>query len=278
MPTPALATLPTRPAEPADYPHFARLFPELGVDDPIPPPDRWAEVFAPQILFFEHGGEVIAYTYFQVLQGVGYVRHVVVDPRRRGQGVGRAVMDAIAARFRAAGCSRWCLNVKPTNEPAIRLYRAVGMAPEYTSTAFRFGWDLLDRLPRGDRAVIARPVAPAEDAALEAAFHLPAGQIASARARPDVVLLRLADPAAPEDARVGFASYDPKFPGAFPFRVGHPTLAAPLLEAIRRHELPGAPHMQLVVENDDALAELLVQAGATVRLRALHMAGDLPPT
>lgn len=274
MPAPRLHA---RPAAAADHPHFARLFPELGVDDPIPPPDRWAEVYAPDILFFEDRGEVAAYAHFQVLQGVGYVRNVVVDPRRRGQGLGRAVMDEIAARLRAAGCQRWCLNVKPTNEPAIRLYRAVGMETEYRSTALRFGWDLLARLPRPARAVTARPAGPAEDAVLEAAFRLPAGQVAAARARPGLVLLRLVDPAAPDDARVGFASYDPKFPGAFPFRVADPTLAAPLLEAIRPHELPGTPHMQLVVEDDDALAQLLTDAGATVRLTALHMAGAVPP-
>jgi hypothetical protein len=184
-------------------------------------------------------------------------------------------MLEIAARLRAAGCSRWCLNVKPDNEPAVRLYRSVGMSPAYLSAALRFGWGLLDRLPRGGRAVVARPVEPGDDGAIEAAFALPVGLIERCRAR-GTVLLRLVDPATPEDARAGFASYDPHFPGAAPFRVGHPALAAPLLEAIRPHEPPDAPHMQVMVEDDEPLARALIEAGASVRLRALHMAGDLP--
>lgn len=265
-----------RAATPADHAHFARLFPELGTGDPLMPPDRWAEAVAPASIFFEdEAGAVVAYTYFQVLSGTGYVRHVVVDPALRGRGAGRAVMAEIAARLRAAGCSRWCLNVKPDNEPAIRLYRAFGMAPSYLSTALRFGWEVVARLPRGERVVSARLVDPSEDAAIEAAFGMPAGQITDSRRRPDLVLLRLVDPAAPDEARVGFASYDPHFPGAFPFRVADPTLAAPLIEAIRPHELPDAPYVQVLAE-DEGVGEALIAAGATVRLKALHMKGEVP--
>lgn len=265
-----------RAAAPADHAHFARLFPELGTGDPVKPADRWAEVVAPASIFFEdEAGAVVAYTYFQVLSGTGYVRHVVVDPASRGRGAGRAVMAEIAARLRAAGCSRWCLNVKPDNEPAIRLYRAVGMAPSHVMTALRFGWELVARLPRGERGLIARPVDPSEDAAVEEAFGMPAGQITDARRRPDLVLLRLVDPAAPDEARLGFASYDPRFPGAYPFRVADPALAAPLIEALRPHELPGTPYMQVVSE-DAPVADALIAAGAEVRLRALHMKGEVP--
>jgi GNAT superfamily N-acetyltransferase len=270
-----LPRLSARGAVAADYPHFARLFPELGVDDPIPPPDRWTSIYVPETVIFEDGGAVVAYAHAQALRGVGYVRQVVVDPARRGQGLGRAVMQEVAARLTAAGCSRWRLNVKPDNEPAVRLYRSVGLAPAYTGVALRFGWDMLARLPRGDRAVVARPVGPDDDAPIEAAFGLVGGLIASIRARGTSVLLRLVDAAATDGAPLGFASYDPQFPGAFPFRVGHPTLAAPLLDAIRPHELPGAPHMQVVVEDDEPLALVLIEAGATVRLRMLHMMGDL---
>jgi hypothetical protein len=86
---------------------------------------------------------------------------------------------------------------------------------------------------------------------------------------------RLVDPSAPADAGVGFAAYDPHFPGAFPFRVARATLAAPLLAAIRPYERPGAQYMQLVSE-DEGLTAVLRAAGAIVRLTALHMAGALP--
>jgi GNAT superfamily N-acetyltransferase len=270
-----MARITARPATPADHPHFARLFLELGVDDPVVPADRWAETMAPATTIFEDGAGVVGYAYVQVLQGVGYVRHVVVDPDRRGAGLGRGIMAAVAAQLRAAGCPRWCLNVKPDNEPAVRLYRAMGMVPQYTATAFRFTWDLLDRLPRLDRVVESRIVESSEDAAIEAAFAMPAGQIADARKRPDLVLLRLVDPSLPADARIGFAAYDPRFPGAFPFRVAEPRLAAALLAAIRPHEPPDTPYMQIVSE-DEALTEVLLTAGAQVRLVISHMAGAVP--
>jgi GNAT superfamily N-acetyltransferase len=267
--------LTARAATAADYEHFVRLVPELATGDPIPGPEVWARILVPDTLIFEEGGEVVAYAYVQVLQGVGYVRHVVIDRSRRGRGLGRAVMETIAARLRGAGCARWCLNVKPDNEPAIRLYRGVGMQEAYTSTALRLGWDVVERLPRGGRAVIARPVEPGEDPAIEGAFGLPDGQIAAARARGGLVLLRLVDPAALGDPRVGFASFDPIF-GAFPFRVADPALAAPLLDAIRPHARPDPPYTQLMIEDDEVLTRALLEAGATVRLRAVHLRGAVP--
>ncbi|MCC6553370.1 MAG: GNAT family N-acetyltransferase [Polyangiaceae bacterium] len=267
-----------RPATAADYDHFARLLPELGTGDPTPPRERWEQVYAPGAIFLEdEGGAVVAYGYSEVLRGVGYVRHVVVDPARRGAGVGRAVMDALAARLRAAGCSRWALNVKPENEPAVRLYRRVGMTEAYAATALRLEWSVADRLPRGGRAVIARPIEAGEEGPLEAAFDMPEGQLAALRARPGMLLVRLVDPAAPEDARVGVACFDPKFPGAFPFRVAALELAAPLLDALRPHALPEPPYTQLVVEDDAALTAALVQSGATVRFVIAHMRGEIPP-
>lgn len=70
--------------------------------------------------------------------------------------------------------------------------------------------------------------------------------------------------------------FDPDFPGAFPFRVAAPTLARPLLEALRPHARPGVDAVGLVVEDDDALAALLVAAGATVRARMVQYEGPLP--
>ena len=152
------------------------------------------------------------------------------------------------------------------------------MEPAYEMTTFRFGWDLVERLPRGERAVIARDVDPGEDTAVEDAFGLPAGQLAAARARGGLVLLRLVDPAAPGDARVGIASFDPAFPGAFPFRVAAPALAAPLLDALQPYARPEPPYMQVVIEDDAALTRALIDAGATVRLSALHLRGAIPST
>ncbi|WP_169796418.1 GNAT family N-acetyltransferase [Chondromyces crocatus] len=269
--------LTARPATPADHPHFARLFPELGTGDPIPSPERWTETMAAGTFLFEDtSADVVAYAYIQVLSGTAYVRHLVVDPAHRGRGLGRVAMGHLATRLLAAGCSQWCLNVKPDNRPAVRLYESLGFSQVYLSAAFRFGWDLLLRLPRPSERCLVRPVSPADDSVIEAAFALPSGQLDDLRRKPDTALLSLHAITPPDAPPRAFAAYDPHFPGAFPFRVATPALALPLLEAIRPHEHPESPYMQLVSEQQD-LTDMLLEAGATERLRIMHMRGALPP-
>jgi hypothetical protein len=72
---------------------------------------------------------------------------------------------------------------------------------------------------------------------------------------------------------VGFAAFDFDFPNIVPFRVVRPALAATLLAALRKH----AHHddVAIIVENDDVLGELLVDAGSQVRRRILHYSGPL---
>ena len=124
----------SRPASPSDYETFTRLFVELATGDPIPSRPSWEAGIAPTALFHEDaGGHVVAYSFHQLLGETGYVTHVVVDPAHRGKRLGRAVMDALAALFREAGCTRWCLNVKPENTAAVRLYESVGMRRAYAS-------------------------------------------------------------------------------------------------------------------------------------------------
>ncbi|WP_437641921.1 GNAT family N-acetyltransferase [Sorangium sp. So ce854] len=271
-----MSRLVARPAAAADYEHFARLFVELDVGNPVLPRDRWEGALARDTLIFERDGEVVAYAYVQPLRGVGYVRHVVVAPSHRGRGVGGGVMRAVAAHLRGRGCTRWCLNVKPDNTAAVRLYRSLGMEHAYVLTTFRLAWDAVARLPRPFHRVAARPAQPSDDVALEAAFAMPSGQIAEARGRGGLVLLCLVDPAAEAAAPLGFASFDPLLPGAFPFRVAAPELAAPLLDAIRPHA-PRAPEALLVtVEDDDTLVALLRDAGATVQLVGAHFRGEIP--
>lgn len=266
----------TRPATAADYDVYVRLFPELGTDDPTLPREAWAAELLPHTLILEQGNEIAGYAYVVVLKETGYVRHVVVAPEARGKGAGRALMRASAERFRAAGCARWCLNVKVENTVAIALYASVGMAKLYESTPMRLGWDTLAHLPGGEEGITARAIEPHEDAALEAAFGMPIGSITICRARVGWVLLRLVDAARPEEARLGFACFNPSFPGSFPFRVARPTLVRPLLEAIRPHARPEDTFTQVVVENDPATKRALVEAGASVRMEIMNMEGPIP--
>ena len=263
-----------RPASPADYPLFTRLFPELATGDPLPSPARWAAEIAPDTWLFEQDGADVGYLFFERLGGVGYVRHVVVAPERRGHGLGAAMLRAAAAELRAAGCQRWCLNVKPDNLAAIRLYQRLGMRPAYSSVALRFQWSQVERLPPSHVHLKTCPIAADEDAAVEDSFAVPRGQLAGARG--GRVLLRLADPADPTALGLGFACFNPDFPGAFPFRVQTPGHARPLLTGLRPHARPDLPNMALVAEDDPGLVAALRGVGAAVHLEIVHYSGPVP--
>jgi GNAT superfamily N-acetyltransferase len=264
-----------RPATPADYELFARIFVELKVDDPTPSREIWQKEIEPTTLVVEdEAGRGAGYIFVQVLAGLGYVRHIVIDPARRGRGYGKALMLAVAKRLRAEGCAQWCLNVKPDNAVALALYQGLGMAPQYHSTAFRFEWSLISRLPTAADVGV-RPVVPEDDAALEGMFGLAAGMLAHARAQEGRVICAVVDRAR-GDALAGVAIFVPAFPGASPFRVSRPELAANLLAGLRPHALPSLSHMQVVVENDAELTRLLVERGAIVRFEMVHMKGVVP--
>ncbi|MEZ4452175.1 MAG: GNAT family N-acetyltransferase [Nannocystaceae bacterium] len=259
-----------------DYPVFAALFPELESGDPTPGEGYFADKIAPQAVVAELDGQVVGYSFFQVFVDEGYIRHLAVDRRVRGRGIGRALMRAIAARMRALGCARWRLNVKPENEPAVGLYRAMGMEVAYASATLRFSWTLVDMITMLPRRLTIARVLEEEYSRIEAHFGLPQGQLALLDRSPTTYLLRLVDADLPDDLTLGFAAFDVAFGGAFPFRVAEPGLAGPLLTGLRPLASPERPTMQIVAEGDPRLAEMLFASGAAVVMRFVHMTGALP--
>lgn len=262
-----------RQALDGDYETFTELFPELGVDDPVTPMEVWSTTMRPSTWIALERGDAVGYCYCQSYADTGYVRHVVVAPRARGRGVGRALLTAVAAHLRRGGQTTWRLNVRPNNTAARRLYERMGFTVAYESVALRLPWDALSRLPAGCAEV--RPFGPEDDGHVESTFALPAGQLATARAAHRVLLLAT-DASARETT--GLAVFDPGFPGAFPFRVVEPDALEPLLRAMRTHARPSDTFVALVTEDDAALAQRLVALGAIVRDEILHMSGSIPTT
>lgn len=265
-------TLRARPAVAADYPSYARLFPELGTGDPLPSPAAWSSTQRPTTRIYEHAGSVVAYAYFERMHALAYVRNIVVDPTHRGQGLGLALMRLLADELRSAGCTAWCLNVDPRNTAAVRLYHRIGLRHHHRAFAIRLDWSALANLAFENLPLGTCPIDPLDDPALEATFDLPPGQLASLRSKPGRRNLRLRDPADPA-AALGFASFDPSFPGAYPFRVVRPGLAPLLLRPLQPHAPPGT--CMLVIEDDEPLYARLLAAGATLRLEISHMRGPL---
>ena len=265
-------TIEIRPARPDDYAVFTRLSPELHVDDPMPSAERWTSDIAPTTLIAERAARPVGYGFFQVLHGIGYVRNVVSAPEARRTGVGKALMAAMAARFRAHGAKAWCLNVKPTNLPAVRLYESLGLKQMYASAALRIQWDKLEALPPDPPNAVVTIIAPADDAELETALGLASGLLADYRDKRRT-LLQIRHAATREP--LGAAAFDPSFPGAFPFRVRTPKHAALLLRAMRAHALSEHDWVQLVIEDHAELIERLKNAGASLYLEFVHYRGDL---
>lgn len=66
---------------------------------------------------------------------------LIVDPARRGRGVGRAIAAELTAEARRLGWSDIWLRVEPDNEPALRCYAAAGFvrASPDEEAAFNIG-------------------------------------------------------------------------------------------------------------------------------------------
>jgi len=141
-----------RPAEPADLEALGRLGALLVRLHHDLDPDRFiaatpetahgygsflgTQLARPSlvVLVAEREGEVIGYAYagvegkdYMSLRGPAGVLHdLVVEPAHRGQGVGRALLDAALQALAAKGAPRVVLSTAERNEPAQRLFARAG--------------------------------------------------------------------------------------------------------------------------------------------------------
>ena len=60
----------------------------------------------------------------------GYINNVVIDIDRRGQGLGRALMNELLTVGRKNGVHEFTLEVRVSNTPAIKLYEGLGFKSE----------------------------------------------------------------------------------------------------------------------------------------------------
>lgn len=257
-------------ASTADYPAFARLFPELVVPEAAPSAERFAEAIAPDAMFLREGEAVVGYAWARRRGDSLHVVHVVVARSHRGRGAGRALMNAVAARGRALGLRRWMLNVKPENVAARALYERCGMRAVHESASIRFAWADTTRLAEAP-SVVTRILAAEDDEAFETALSLSKGELDGFR----TTLGRTVVGGEVEGEPVGVLAFDPSLPGASPFRLRAPEHVRPLLEALRPHARPEHDFLFAFVEGDPALESCLLAAGGRVTMRALRMEGEI---
>ncbi|WP_296666743.1 ribosomal protein S18-alanine N-acetyltransferase [Demequina sp.] len=74
----------------------------------------------------EAGGELAGYAVYGFDGDAFHLMNIAVVPERRGEGLGRALMDDFLAEARALGAADAWLEVSVENQAALALYRAYG--------------------------------------------------------------------------------------------------------------------------------------------------------
>jgi GNAT superfamily N-acetyltransferase len=95
------------------------------------------------LLVAEENGNVVGTTVMAVLPGFahgtapfGVIEYVVVDEKRRSNGIGRALMEYCLARAREAGCYKVMLTSDKRRERAHKFYNSLGF--EASAEGFRY--------------------------------------------------------------------------------------------------------------------------------------------
>ena len=75
------------------------------------------------------GMRLLGFSIFWVVHDELHILNVATAPEHRQRGVGRAVLEATLDRGRLKRCTLATLEVRRSNEPAIRLYKGFGFRP-----------------------------------------------------------------------------------------------------------------------------------------------------
>lgn len=125
-----------------DAPAVVRLIRQLAesAGETSPLTERYLESYlafpGSRILLAEDRGEVIGLLSYSVRPDLyhagdsAYIENLVVDQGRRGEGIGRALLETALAELEAAGCAEVSIATMPENEGAQRLYRSLGLTDE----------------------------------------------------------------------------------------------------------------------------------------------------
>ncbi|HUS27668.1 MAG TPA: GNAT family N-acetyltransferase [Kofleriaceae bacterium] len=259
-----------RAARPDDYDACVRLHAELGVPDPVPERAEWVATNMQRIaVVTDEEDQAIGYMSWRGYGPLAHVMHLAVDPAHRGRRLGEQLLVHARDEAKAAGCTRWYLNVKRDNAPALKLYERVGLRIELESFAMKLPWANVPRVAARHRLADTS----ADDATIERLFNVPADRVASFRARGSFRLVTLRDDA---DALLGFAAFSPGFPGAATFCTRSPNLAIPLLEAMRHYADPQFDYVRVTIEGDRPLAEAVLALGAELTFEILRLSATIP--
>jgi hypothetical protein len=233
--------------------------------------DFWDERYREHTLFLEaDGGELACYALTLPFGPRGDVRQIVVASGWRGRGVGRELMAAVASKLRGQGCTNWRLEVRVDNEPAIRLYRGVGMTVIHELFTLRIDRERAERFAasRSGRLQV-EAVAPRDDRAIETQFDLGPGQLERYRvARRTGVMWQIRGAALAHYTR----DFAPELSLLFPLRAPDADHAAHLFAEACAIGINDAIETMLP---ERAVVDALRAAGADQREHQYEMGGPL---
>ena len=98
-------------------------------------------------------GRIAGYALASVAADEGEILNLAVEPGVRRRGLGRGLLDALLAMFRAEGVGTVHLEVRESNAPAMRLYEGAGFRPVSTRRAYY-------RNPTENAVTMALPLSP----------------------------------------------------------------------------------------------------------------------
>lgn len=142
-----------RPAIPEDVPGILDLIFELAAYEKlsaevVATPERLRETLfgqapAAECLLAEQGERVVGmaifftnYSTFLAQPGL-YLEDLYVRDEQRGQGIGKALLTAVARLAVQRGCGRMEWSVLDWNQPAIDFYESLGASPQQEWTVYR---------------------------------------------------------------------------------------------------------------------------------------------
>jgi len=127
-----------------DFEAIAQLYAQLNVDDPPVAGAHYIEVFEQildreglDIVLLELDGEILGATYLNLIPNLSrggrpyaVIENVVIAAHRRGERLGRRLMDATLDRAWAAGCYKAMLQTGSKTPSTHAFYRACGFADD----------------------------------------------------------------------------------------------------------------------------------------------------
>ena len=87
-----------------------------------------AEMLGPLsvLAVMERQGRVVGYVNFRVILDESHLLNIAVDPELQGQGLGQKLLCFAFAEARRQKAERMFLEVRPSNRPAVAMYKAFG--------------------------------------------------------------------------------------------------------------------------------------------------------